>query len=96
MAPRAAAFDKRITKIIAWSVFPCFQDVIVGMQKPIIQRLFYLLMKLHVRALINLIFRIKSNKEPMIEWGLQHGMYAKVVLDAICSWIDEINERKRL
>ena len=25
LAPRAAAFDKRITKVVAWSVFPCFQ-----------------------------------------------------------------------
>lgn len=34
LAPRAAAFDKRIKRVAAWSVFPCFQDVIVGMQKP--------------------------------------------------------------
>lgn len=82
LAPRAAAFDKRITKVVAWSVFPCFQDVIVGMQKPVIQKLFYLLMKLHARPLINLVFGKKAKKEPVIDWGIKHGCYAYEARDA--------------
>ena len=82
LAPRAAAFDKRITKAVAWSVFPCFQDVIVGMQKPAIQKMFYLFMKLHARPLINLVFGKKAKKEPVIDWGLKHGCYAYEAKDA--------------
>ena len=82
LAPRAAAFDKRITKVVAWSVFPCFQDVIVGMQKPVVQKMFYLFMKLHARPLINLVFGKKAKKEPVIDWGIKHGCYAYEAKDA--------------
>ena len=82
LAPRAAAFDKRIAKVVAWSVFPCFQDVIVGMQKPAVQKMFYLLMKLRARPLINFIFGRKAKKEPVIDWGLKHGCYAYEAKDA--------------
>jgi pimeloyl-ACP methyl ester carboxylesterase len=76
LAPRAAAFDKRITKVVAWSVFPCFQDVIVGTQKPPVQKLFRLCLKLRARNLINMIFRMKAKSDPMVDWGFKHGMYA--------------------
>lgn len=76
LAPRAAAFDKRITKVVAWSVFPCFLDVIIGDESPAAQKLFYLLMKMKAKGIINLIFNSLAKKEPMIEWGLRHGMYA--------------------
>ncbi|MBR3537770.1 MAG: alpha/beta hydrolase [Eubacterium sp.] len=82
LAPRAAAFDKRIHRVVAWSVFPCFQDVIVGMQKPAIQKLFYLLMGLHARPLINYVFGKKAKKEPVIDWGIKHGCYAYEAKDA--------------
>ena len=76
LAPRAAAFDKRITKVVAWSVFPCFQDVIVGMQKPVIRKAFYILMALKARTAINFIFGKKAKKEPVIDWGIKHGCFA--------------------
>ena len=82
LAPRAAAFEKRINKVVAWSIFPCFQDVIVGMQKPVIQKLFCILMKLHARSLINLVIGIKAKKEPVIDWGIRHGCYAYEAKDA--------------
>ncbi|MBP3856841.1 MAG: alpha/beta fold hydrolase [Ruminiclostridium sp.] len=82
LAPRAAAFDKRITKVVAWSVFPCFQDIIVGTQKPAMQKAFRVMMKLHARPVINLVFGKKAKKEPMIGWGLKHGCYAYEAKDA--------------
>ena len=76
LAPRAAAFDSRISKIVAWSIFPCFQDVILGTQKPLLQKIFHFLMKIHARFIVNFIFYQKAKKNPMIDWGLKHGMYA--------------------
>lgn len=76
LAPRAAAFEPRISKIVAWSIFPCFQDVILGTQKPFLRRIFHVLMKLRARAVINYVFYKKAKREPMIDWGLRHGMYA--------------------
>lgn len=82
LAPRAAAFDKRISRVVAWSVFPCFQDVIVGMQRPSVQKLFRICMKLRARPLIDFVFGRKAKKEPVIDWGLKHGMYAYEAKDA--------------
>ncbi|MDO4772660.1 MAG: alpha/beta fold hydrolase [Bacillota bacterium] len=76
LAPRAAAFEKCITKVVAWSIFPCFQDVILGTQKPFLQKLFRILMKLGAKRVINFVFYQKAKKDPMIDWGLKHGMYA--------------------
>ena len=76
LAPRAAAFDKWIKRVVAWSVFPCFLDVIVGDKPPIVQSLLYALIKLKFKPVINVIFNIAAKKEPTIDWGLKHGCYA--------------------
>ncbi len=76
LAPRAAAFDTRITRVVAWSVFPCFLDVIIGDEPPAVQKLFYFLMKIRAKGLINWIFNSEAKKLPVIDWGLKHGMYA--------------------
>ena len=82
LAPRAAAFDKRITKVVAWSVFPCFQDILVSMQPANVQKAFHILMKLHARPLLNLVFGKKAKKSPIIDWGIKHGCYAYEAKDA--------------
>ncbi len=82
LAPRAAAFDKRITKVVAWSVFPCFQDILVSMQPQSTQRAFHALMKLHARPLLNLVFGKKAKSSPIIDWGIKHGCYAYEARDA--------------
>ena len=82
LAPRAAAFDKRITKVVAWSIFPCFQDILVSMQPQGTQRAFHVLMKLHARPLLNLVFGKKAKKSPIIDWGIKHGCYAYEAKDA--------------
>ncbi|MCR5098193.1 MAG: alpha/beta hydrolase [Lachnospiraceae bacterium] len=84
LAPRAAAFDKRITKVVAWSIFPCFQDILVSMQPQGTQRAFHVLMKLHARPLLNLVFGKKAKKSPIIDWGIKHGCYAYEAEDAYC------------
>ncbi len=82
LAPRAAAFDNRITRVVAWSVFPCFQDVIIGALPNGARRAFKILMKLHARPLLNFVFNLKAKKDPLIDWGLKHGMYAYEAKDA--------------
>ena len=82
LAPRAAAFDKRITKVIAWSIFPGFQDIIVGQQAPLLRKTFNFLMAIHAKHIINFIFDMKAKREPIIDWGLKHGMYAYETDDA--------------
>ena len=82
LAPRAAAFDNRIKRVVAWSVFPCFMDVIMSGMPKAAQRLLNILIRLKCRAVINLIFNTASNKEPELDWGLKHGCYAYEAKDA--------------
>lgn len=82
LAPRAAAFDARIKRVVAWSVFPCFMDVIMGVMSPAAQRLLGVLIKMKCRAVINALFNRAAKKDPTIDWGLKHGCYAYEAKDA--------------
>jgi len=79
LAPRAAAFEKRIKRVVAWSVFSNFSDILVSqaVQSKVAQYSFRLLLKLRMRLIVNLIFKIKLKVgNELVKWGLSHGMYA--------------------
>lgn len=76
LAPRAAAFDERITKVVCWSVFPSFLGSVIGTQGKALEKAFYIMMNLHAKHLLNLIFNIKGKNNPMTGWAIHHGMYA--------------------
>ncbi|HCQ5966812.1 TPA: alpha/beta fold hydrolase [Clostridioides difficile] len=77
LAPRAVAFEKRIERVVAWSVFPNFLDIIVGSQPIKMQNLLRLLLKLKTKWLVNFIIKQKMKSgDSMVVWGLKHGMYA--------------------
>lgn len=77
LAPRAAAFEKRIERVVAWTVFPNFLDVIIGSQPIKMQKLLHLLLKFKTKWLINFIIKQKMNRgDSLVVWGLNHGMYA--------------------
>lgn len=77
LAPRAAAFENRISRVVAWSVFPNFLDVMIHSQPRLTQRLLRILLKLRARHVINCIANLKIKKgNQFIAWGLKHGMYA--------------------
>lgn len=77
LAPRAAAFEKRIKRVIAWSIFTNFMDIIISNLPSIIQKTIRLFIKLKLKFLINSLLNIKLKKgDELIKWGLLHGMYA--------------------
>ncbi|SHJ83124.1 Lysophospholipase, alpha-beta hydrolase superfamily [Clostridium cavendishii DSM 21758] len=77
LAPRAAAFDDRIKKVIAWSVFTNFKDVLIGMRPKKIQRITNFCMKYNLASIINTIIGAKIKKgDELVKWGFLHGMYA--------------------
>ncbi|MGB8454117.1 MAG: alpha/beta fold hydrolase [Anaerocolumna sp.] len=77
LAPRAAAFEKRITRVIAWSIFPNFMDILISTQPPRLQKILKFLFKLKFAFIINFVFNLKLKKgDELVKWGLKHGMYA--------------------
>lgn len=65
LAPHAAAFDKRISRVIAWSLFPCFLDVLISDENPAVQKMFHFLLKIKAKAIINTIFNTLAKKSPL-------------------------------
>lgn len=85
LAPRAAAFEKRIHRVIAWSIFPNFQDIILAAavgKDTGTYKLAKFLIKHHCRKIINLVFDKKAKKDELVHWGLEHGKYAYEAKDA--------------
>ena len=82
LAPRAAAFDKRIKRVVAWSIFPCFYDTMLANQAAPVRCATELLMNLHARPVINFAYGKIAEKMPVVDWGLKHGCYAYEAEDA--------------
>lgn len=75
LAPRAAAFEKRITKVVAWSIFPSFFDILISTRTKTVQRIVRVLFKLKQKFMINKLMEKQMKKDPMAEWGIKHGIY---------------------
>lgn len=77
LAPRAAALEKRIHRIIAWSVFTNFMDILISTQPMRTQKAVRILFKLRMKSMINFFFNLKMKKgDELLKWGMMHGMYA--------------------
>lgn len=76
LAPRAAAFEKRISHVVAWSLFPNFLEVsLYDLPKPV-RSVFKMLMKTKQKRLINSMMYGEMKKDPFMQWVFEHGMYA--------------------
>lgn len=76
LAPRAAAFENRISRIIAWSVFPNFQEVLLNAVDEKKRRVFKTLIKLRLATIVNIAMKKAGKSDELIRWELEHGMYA--------------------
>lgn len=76
LAPRAVAFEKRIKRVVGWSILPNFLDVILSTRPPMIQKIARLCLKLHFKAFLKLTFKVQMRRDQMVKWGIIHGMYS--------------------
>ena len=76
LAPRAAAFEKRIERVIAWSVFPSFIDILLSSLPAGRRRMLQLCLRFKLKGLLNAALKRAAKKDELTRWGLSHGMYA--------------------
>ena len=76
LAPRAAAFDKRISRVVAWSIFPDFFDVIICDHPKVMRKAIEFMFKTGIDAPLNKLYTQMMEKDELIKWNLLHGMYA--------------------
>lgn len=76
LAPRAAAFEKRIKRVIGWSIFPNFLHVALRSTPSSLRGLMLFMMKHNMRGAINSIMGKNMKRNEALDWGVRHGMYA--------------------
>ena len=76
LAPRAAAFEKRISKVIAWSIFPDFFDILLADDPKLLRNVMDSMYRHNCAGIFNKLYRKMMGKSELVKWNLMHGMYA--------------------
>ena len=76
LAPRAAAFEKRINKVIAWSIFPDFFHVVLSDHPGNVASFIEKILSSPVRNIMNGFYKKMMKQDELVRWNLLHGMYA--------------------
>ncbi|WP_164465169.1 alpha/beta hydrolase [Chryseobacterium lactis] len=72
LAPRAAAFEKRIKRVVAWGIMPDFYEVVLSK----VPKELRILMDLGEKEQVNTLIQKKMEADPLVKWALQHGMFS--------------------
>lgn len=72
LAPRAAAFEKRIKRVVAWGIMPDFYEVILTKVPNGLRTL----MDAEEKEQVNELIQKKMDIDPLIKWAIQHGMFS--------------------
>jgi len=83
LAPRAAAFEKRITKVIGWSIFPDFFDILLADDPTWLRVVMDFMYKIGLSGIFNGLYKKMMNQSELIKWNLMHGMYAYDASDPV-------------
>lgn len=76
LAPRAAAFDNRIRRVIGWSIFPNFLSVgLYAVSKPLWGVMRWVI-RHNLGFTVNRKLKGMMKKEQTFDWAFRHGMYA--------------------
>ena len=76
LAPRAAAFEKRIKRVVGWSIFPDFFDVVIADHPGAMRSAIGGIFKLGLGKAMNGMYDKMMEKDELVRWNLLHGMYA--------------------
>jgi len=76
-APRAAAFEKRISRVVAWTVFPSFLGAILSARPTLARMVARAATTLHANRAIDAAFTKAAEKgDPSAQWVINHGVPA--------------------
>ncbi len=75
LAPRAAAHDKRIKRVVAYDVLEDFLGCLSAKLDPAAQKLLSFLMKINAEKTINTLMGRVINRDEFVRWAFGHGMH---------------------
>ncbi len=91
LAPRAAAFEKRITKVVGWSIFPDFFDILLADDPEPVRKLMDIAFRKGFAGIFNGFYKKMMEKSELIKWNLMHGMYAYDAPDPV-GYVKKVRE----
>jgi pimeloyl-ACP methyl ester carboxylesterase len=74
LAPRAAIFENRVSRVIIWGVLYDFFDTVLSRRGKFFEYFLKTLLALHASFIVNTITRIKMKRDTFAKWGVEHGM----------------------
>jgi len=72
---RAAAFEQRVERVVAYDVFTNFLDVNLRQANALQRVILKVLLKLQTAKVVNWMVARVARKSPVVEWGIQQGMH---------------------
>ncbi len=72
---RAAAFEPRVERVIAYDVLTSLLEVDLGQTRPGIRTVLKTLLWLRATTIVNWLVGRVAKANPVVEWGLQQGMH---------------------
>ena len=72
---RAAAFESRVERVVAYDVFTNGLDVILRQAPALLRRLLKVLLKLRAARLVDWMLAGAARRSPVVQWGIQEGMH---------------------
>jgi pimeloyl-ACP methyl ester carboxylesterase len=79
LAPRAAAFEPRIKRVIAFDVCWDMLDTALSTRPPLLRLVLRTLLALRADSLLDRLARRQMKKDPLMRWGIEHGTYVMAV-----------------
>lgn len=75
LAPRAAAFEPRISRVVAWDVLYDFFDVLIASAGKTLGPPLRALVASGAAGILNRTVGARMRMDPFTEWGINHGMH---------------------
>lgn len=72
---RAAAFEPRVERVVAYDIYPDSLDVNLRQVKPLVQVLLKTLLNLRATAVVDMMAKRVATKNPIAQWGIAQGMH---------------------
>jgi pimeloyl-ACP methyl ester carboxylesterase len=72
---RAAAFEPRVERVVAYDVYPDALDITLRQAKPVQRALLKALLKLRAAPVVNAVAKRAARKSPIAQWGIEEGMH---------------------
>lgn len=74
LAVRAAAYESRIRRVVAYDALTDFFDVNLRQASPAVRRVVRALLAVGARPAVNLLTELAARSSPVMQWGLAQGM----------------------